>query len=358
MDVLRRAAELAEEHLAGIGDAARGRRSLSYEDAVAALDEPLPEHGEDPVAVIEQLAAVVGPATVASPGPRYFGFVTGGALPAALAADWLVSAWDQNAFSRVSSPAAAAVEAVVERWVLEAMGLPLDAAVGVTTGATTANFTCLAAARARGARARGLGRRGRRADRRARGARATSASTSTRRCSSALRYVGFGADRAMRVAADDQGAMRADALVRARATGPRSSARRPARWQQRRVRPARTRSRRRRAPPARGCTSTARSACGRRRARRCATSLRGAERADSWAVDAHKWLNVPYDGALAIVADRERGARRDGHARELPARRATGREPIDYVAGDVAPRARRSRSTPRCASSAATGWPS
>src|SRR3954453_922373 len=146
MSALRRAAELAEEHLAGLAERRVGA-ALSYEDAVAALDEPLPEHGDDPVAVIEKLSAGVAPAPVASPGPRYFGFVTGGALPAALAADWLVSAWDQNSFSRVSSPAAAAVEATVERWVLEAMGLPLDAAVGVTTGATTANFTCIAAAR-------------------------------------------------------------------------------------------------------------------------------------------------------------------------------------------------------------------
>ena len=120
---LRRAAELAEEHLATISDRPVGA-TTGYEDVVAALDEPLPEHGEDPVAVIEQLAAVARPATVASPGPRYFGFVTGGVLPAALAADWLTSTWDQNSFSRVSSPASAAIEAVAERWVLEALGLP------------------------------------------------------------------------------------------------------------------------------------------------------------------------------------------------------------------------------------------
>src|SRR6185295_5646019 len=120
---LRRAFELAQDHLDGLADRRVGA-SLSYEDAVAALDEPLPEHGEDPVAVIERLATTAGPATVASPGPRYFGFVTGGALPAALGADWLASAWDQNAFSRISSPAAAAIEAVAERWILEAMALP------------------------------------------------------------------------------------------------------------------------------------------------------------------------------------------------------------------------------------------
>src|SRR3954452_20132369 len=122
MTHLRRAAELAEEHLGGIAERRVGAIA-SYEEPVAARDEPLPEEGADPVAVIERLASIAGPATVASPGPRYFGFVTGGALPAALAADWLASAWDQNSFSRVSSPAAAAVEAVAERWVLEALAL-------------------------------------------------------------------------------------------------------------------------------------------------------------------------------------------------------------------------------------------
>ena len=104
MTVMRRAAELAEDHLASLEERPVGG-TTGYEDVVAALDEPLPEHGEDPVAVLERLVAVAGPATVASPGPRYFGFVTGGVLPAALGADWLVSAWDQNSFSRVSSPA-------------------------------------------------------------------------------------------------------------------------------------------------------------------------------------------------------------------------------------------------------------
>src|SRR4051794_14692621 len=146
MDVLRRAAALAEEHLARIGDR-RVASSLSYEDAVAALDEPLPEQGEDPVAVIEQLAAVVGPATVASAGPRYFGFVTGGALPAALAANWLAGAWGQNSALAVMSPAATALESIAMRWVIEALSLPAECGAAFVTGATMANMTGLAAAR-------------------------------------------------------------------------------------------------------------------------------------------------------------------------------------------------------------------
>src|SRR5918996_453847 len=135
MSVMRRAAELAEQHLATLRDRPV-RASVGYEDVLAGLDASLPERGEDDVAVLEHLAATAGPGIVASPGPRYFGFVTGGALPAALAADWLVSAWDQNAFARVSSPAAAAIEETAERWVLEALGLPSGAGVGFVTGAT------------------------------------------------------------------------------------------------------------------------------------------------------------------------------------------------------------------------------
>src|SRR5213078_1357503 len=129
---LRRAAELAEEHLAGLAERRVGA-SISYEDVVAALDEPLPEVGSDPVAVIEHLATVAGPATVASPGPRYFGFVTGGALPAALAADWLASAWDQNACLYVAAPAAAVAEEVVGGWLAGLLGVPATASFAITT---------------------------------------------------------------------------------------------------------------------------------------------------------------------------------------------------------------------------------
>jgi glutamate/tyrosine decarboxylase-like PLP-dependent enzyme len=322
---LRRAAELAEEHLAGLADRPVGA-TLSYEDAVAALDEPLPEHGEDPVAVIEQLAATAGPATVASPGPRYFGFVTGGALPAALAADWLTSAWDQNAFSRVSSPAVAAIEAVVERWSLEALGLPADAAVGITTGATTANFTCLAAARHAVLERAGW-------DVEADGLfgapeiRVLVGEQVHASLLSALRYVGFGAERAERIPADDQGAMRADALqlddrptiicaqageVATGAFDPldaiTDAARQHGAWVH--------------VDGAFGLWAAA--------SPQYRHLTRGAERAHSWAVDAHKWLNVPYDGALSMVADRAAvRAAMSMRASYLPDE--DGREPIDYV---------------------------
>jgi glutamate/tyrosine decarboxylase-like PLP-dependent enzyme len=328
MDVMRRAAELAEEHLAALGDRPVAA-TVGYDDVVAALDEPLPERGEDPVAVLERLVRVAGPATMANPGPRYFGFVTGGALPVALGADWIVSAWDQNSFSRVSSPASAAIEAVAERWVLEALGLPVQSAVGFTTGATMGNFACLAAARhavlARAGwdvEAEGLT-----------GAPPVRVLVGEHVHASlllALRYVGLGERRVVRVPAE-RGAMRADALAEALAAGE---------------------------GPAIVCAQAGEvntgacdplgaiaGAAGEHGAwvhvdgafglwAAVSPELRhlvaGAERADSWAVDSHKWLNVPYDGGLAIVADRAalRGAM-GVTASYLPG--SDGREPLDTV---------------------------
>jgi glutamate/tyrosine decarboxylase-like PLP-dependent enzyme len=322
MTAMRRAAELAEEHLATLRDRPV-RADVTYEDVVAALDEPLPEQGEDPVAVLEHLVAKAGPGVVANPGPRYFGFVTGGALPAALGADWLTSAWDQNAFSRVSSPAAAAIEAVAERWVIEALGLPRTAAVGFATGATTSNFTCIAAARhALLARVgwdveeRGLT-----------GAPPIRVIVGEHVHASllvALRYAGLGAPATV-VPADDQGAMRAEALevpggptlICAQAGEVGSGASDPLEaiaavkgdaWLH-----------------VDGAFGLWAAASPRHR-----HLVSGAERADSWAVDAHKWLNVPYDGGLAIVADPTALRAAMGvRASYLPD--ADGREPLDHV---------------------------
>ena len=322
MSVMSRAAELAEEHLATLRDRPV-RADVSYEDVVAALDEPLPEQGEDDVAVLEHLVAAAGPGVVANPGPRYFGFVTGGALPAALGADWLTSAWDQNAFSRVSSPAAAAIEAVAERWVLEALGLPRTAAVGFATGATTSNFTCIAAARhALLERAgwdveqQGLS-----------GAPPIRVIVGEHVHASllvALRYAGLGAPTTI-VPADEQGAMRAGelevgdgpTLICAQAGEVGSGACDPLEaiaaakgdaWLH-----------------VDGAFGLWAAASPRHR-----DLVRGAERADSWAVDAHKWLNVPYDGGLAIVAEPAALKAAMGvRASYLPD--SEGREPLDHV---------------------------
>ncbi len=322
MSVMRRAAELADDHLATLPDRPV-RADMSYEDVVAALDEPLPERGEDDVAVLEHLVATAGPGVVASPGPRYFGFVTGGALPAALAADWLTSVWDQNGFSRVSSPAAAAIEAVAERWVLEALGLPLTGAVGFATGATTSNFACIAAARNAL-----LAREGWDVEQRGlTGAPPIRVIVGEHVHASllvALRYAGLGTPGTV-VPADDQGAMRAGelevgdgpTLICAQAGEVGSGAFDPLEaiaaakgeaWLH--------------VDGAFGLWAAA--------SPELRHLVRGAEQADSWAVDAHKWLNVPYDGGLAIVADPAPLRRAMGvRASYLPD--SEGREPLDHV---------------------------
>jgi glutamate/tyrosine decarboxylase-like PLP-dependent enzyme len=325
MEATRRAVELAEAHLAGLDDRSVGA-TIGYEDVVTALDEPLPDRGEEPVAVLERLASIAGPATVASPGPRYFGFVTGGVLPAALGADWLASAWDQNSFSRISSPASAAIEAVAERWVLEALGLPAQAAVGFTTGATMGNFTCLAAARhdvlaraGHDVEADGLA-----------GAPPVRVIVGEHVHASllvALRYAGLGAP-AVRVPAE-RGAMRADALAEALGDGPTIVCAQAGEVNTGASDPLAAIAG---VTAEHGAWLHVDGAFGLWAA--ASPSLRhlvaGAERAQSWAVDAHKWLNVPYDGGLAIVADREvMRAAMGVTASYLPG--SEGREPLDTV---------------------------
>jgi glutamate/tyrosine decarboxylase-like PLP-dependent enzyme len=122
-------------------------RPVDFVALLARMGGELPAQGEDARQVIEKLVQATEPGLVASPGPRYFGFVVGGVLPASLAADWLTSTWDQNAFSFVQSPAAAAVEEIIRTWVIELLGLAPEMSMGLVTGGTMANFTGLAAAR-------------------------------------------------------------------------------------------------------------------------------------------------------------------------------------------------------------------
>src|SRR5215216_3409246 len=297
-DVLRRAAALSAKWLRTLRD-----RPVGAAGDPAGLRVPLAEAGEDPVAVIEALAAGAEPGLVASPGPRYFGFVTGGSLPAALAADWLTSAWDQNACLHVMSPAAATAEQTVARWVCELLGLPADAGVGLVTGAQMANVTALAAAR--GAV---LARSGWDVEERGLiGAPPIPLITSAESHATvfnALRLLGLGRDTAVRVPTDEQGRMRADelapvlaaadspAIVCAQAGNVDTGAFDPF---QEIVRACRDAGAWCHVDGAFGLWAAA--APGR------AHLTAGVAGADSWAVDAHKWLNVPYESALAIVAD-------------------------------------------------------
>jgi len=323
-DALRRAHELATAWLERLPE-----RPVSAAGDPAGLRDPLPSHGEDAAAVIDALASAAEPGLVASPGPRYFGFVTGGALPAALAADWLTSAWDQNAGLHVMSPAAATAETTVLGWCRELLGLPLTAAGGMTSGAQMANVTALAAARhavlARAGwdvEAHGLA-----------GApplRVIISDESHATVFNALRLLGLGRDTAVRIPTDDQGRMRADALRAALATGGSAADATAAGGAQGRGSAADEPGRPQRAPTivcaqagnvntgafdpldeivaacrAHGAWCHVDGAFGlwAAAAPHRAHLVAGAAGADSWAVDAHKWLNVPYDSALAFVAD-------------------------------------------------------
>ena len=299
---LSAAAQHAREFLSTIDD----RPVTARVDAAGVRDTlggPLPEHGDEANAVIDSLVHGVEPGLVASAGPRHFGFVLGGAVPAALAADWLVSAWDQNAGFHALSPAAAAVEEITSAWVIDLLGLPATAGVGFVTGGQAANTTCLAAARhavlaKAGWNVEDDGLIG------APRVRVLCGDQAHATVYTALRLLGLGARTTTRIDVDDQGRMRPDALrdaleqeeaptiVCAQAGNVSTGAFDAFE------------------PIAEACTAAGAwlhidGAFGLWAA--AAPSLRhlttGLERADSWAVDAHKWLNVPYDAAMAIVAD-------------------------------------------------------
>src|SRR5256714_8037128 len=209
-DLLRATAERAARYLAGLQD----RAVAPTPEALAnlrRLDEPLPEHPTDPAAVIRLLDDIGSPATMASAGGRFFGFVVGGSLPGAVAASNLAAAWDQNAGIVVLSPIAARLEQVAMRWLLDVLGLPPACGVGFVTCATQANFSGLAAARHAL-----LARRGWNVE--AQGLFGAPPITVVVgeevhvSVLKALTPVGMGRERVIRVPVDGQGRMRADAL--------------------------------------------------------------------------------------------------------------------------------------------------
>jgi len=209
-EVLHRTYEIVASYLGDVRNRHVGSRA-DYAALLQTLGGPLPEAPQDPLDVIEHLVAGADRGLVATAGPRYFGFVIGGALPAALAADWLTSAWDQNAFSFVLSPAGAVVEEISRRWLTELLELPRDTSFGIVTGATMANFTCLAAARHAA-----LAKAGWNVERQGLiGAPPLTVVTSDESHVSvfaALQMLGLGRERVTRVPTDEQGRMRADLL--------------------------------------------------------------------------------------------------------------------------------------------------
>ena len=261
---------------------------------------PLQEERLDPVDVVEELATLAEPGLMAMPSGRFFGWVIGGTLPAALGADVLVSSWDQNAAMRYASPSTAAIEEVAGEWLLDLLGLPAGADVGFTTGATMANWTGLTAARASvldavgwDVNARGLA-----------GAPAVTVLAGAERHASidlALRYVGFGLPTV--VPADDQGRIDVDALRAAlngvdgpvilclQAGNLHSGAFDPMREA---IAVAHEHGAWVHVDGAFGLWAAASPTLR--------GQLDGVETADSWATDAHKTLNVPYDCGVAIIA--------------------------------------------------------
>ncbi|MEW9920004.1 aspartate aminotransferase family protein [Marimonas sp. MJW-29] len=267
------------------------------------FDEPLPETGEDSVAVIEDLALRGEQGLNQMAHPRFFGWVLGGSAPVGVAADWLVSAWGQNAAFHGSSPTGAAIEEIAGRWLLDLLDLPRDAAVGFVTGGTVGNFTALAAARSAVLRRQGW-------DADADGLFGAppvevfigkDAHTSV---FAALGYLGMGRKRVHRVRTDQEGRMIAGDLARQMedATGPSIVVAQAGQINTGAF------------DPFGDIVSIARAAGAWvhvdgafglwARAHRDYCSLtEGVETADSWSVDGHKWLQTPFDSGYAIVRD-------------------------------------------------------
>jgi glutamate/tyrosine decarboxylase-like PLP-dependent enzyme len=303
-DLLDHTKELALEYLRSL-PTRRVAPSASSEEMLTSFDGPLPESPSDPKEVIDDMARRAEPGLMAKSGPRFFGFVIGGSVPAATAADWLTTAWDQNSGLAGVTPAAVAMEAVAARWLKQLLNLPSDASHAFVTGGQMANFTCLVAARHHvlskagwDVESDGLI-----------GAPEVRVFVGEERhvtIDSALRLAGFGAGRTVRIPSDDQGNMLAEPLARALAewNGPAIVCAQAGNVNTGGFDPFAEICD---AAGAQGAWVHIDGAFGLWAA--VSDRLRhltvGMERADSWATDAHKWLNVPYDCGLAFTAHPE-----------------------------------------------------
>jgi glutamate/tyrosine decarboxylase-like PLP-dependent enzyme len=330
-ELLRRTADIAADFLDTL-DERPIPPAARVEELRASLGGPLPAAPSDPLEVVEALAEAAEPGVVGIPSGRYFGFVIGGALPAALAADWLTSTWDQNAGLVIGGPSAAVVEEVAGEWLKELLGIPAHASFSLVTGCQMAHVTCLAAARHAvleragwDVEADGLA-----------GSPPITVLTGGKRhitIDRALRLLGLGNQCAVRLAVDDQGRMVTEALRQALtdAAGPTIVCAQAGEVNTGAFDPL--------GEVAALCTDASAwlhvdGAFGLWAA--ASPSLRhltlGAELADSWATDAHKWLNVPYDSGLAFVAhpDAHRAAMRL-MAEYLVAEDGAARDQMDWT---------------------------
>jgi glutamate/tyrosine decarboxylase-like PLP-dependent enzyme len=300
--LLQRTADLAADFLDSLEERPVFPH-VSVDELRTALHVPLSDESIDPKQVVEELAAAAEPGLVAMPSGRYFGFVIGGGLPAALAADWLTSAWDQNAGLYVGGPSASVIEQVVREWVCDLMGLPADSSIGLVTGTQMGSVTALAAARFRVLERAGWDVS---QDGLAGGPRVRVLVGEQRHVTidRALRLLGLGAPETL--GADLQGRMDAGALRAALSdsAGPTIVCAQAGevntgafdRFDEIAD-----------ATAEHGAWLHVDGAFGLWAAAspRFRDLLRGVERADSWITDAHKWLNVPYDSALVLCSDPE-----------------------------------------------------
>ena len=267
--------------------------------ATARFDEALPEDGRDDAETLAFLDDIGSPASVAMAGPRFFGFVIGGSMPVTVAANWLATAWDQNSVMSEVTPAVAMLEEVTRRWLCELLCLPRDCAAGFVTGATVANFTALAAARHKvladvGWDVEKDGLIG------APPLTVIVGEEAHPTLTKSLGLLGLGRERAVRIPVDAQGRMIADAvpavdgptIVCTQVGNINTGAFDPVAEICRAVRPA-------------GAWVHVDGAFGLWAAAVPGMRhlLAGIDEADSWATDAHKWLNVPYDSGVAMTRD-------------------------------------------------------
>ncbi len=297
-DLLHRTADIASRYLETL-DARSVAPAPEALARLAELNQPLPDQPEDPVAVLEMLDRIGSPATMAMAGRRFFGFVIGGSLPAALAANWLASAWDQNPGLFVASPIGTVLEEISLGWLLDVLKLPPGSGGAFVTGATVANFTVLAAARHAVLKRAGW-------DVESDGLFGAPPITVVLgdevhpSVIKALGMLGLGRSRVIRVPVDGQGRMRANeiprlngpAIVCMQAGNVNTGAFDPAGEVCARAHDAEAWAH---VDGAFGLWAAASTAHGH--------LVSGVENADSWSTDAHKWLNVPYDSGLAFVRD-------------------------------------------------------
>ena len=297
-DLLDNAARRANRYLESL-DTRSAAPAKADVAALAKFEQAFPEQTSTAEVVLAELDDIGSPATTASAGGRYFGFVTGGSLPVTVAASWLAAAWDQNGVLAITSPINAVLEKVALRWMKDIFHLPEQTAGGFVTSATAANFSALAAARHTLLRRAGWNVE-------AQGLFGAPPLTVVvgeevhASVQKALAMVGFGRERVMRVPTDAQGRMRVEAMpplndrtiVCVQAGNVNTGAFDPIAEISERAH-------------SQGAWVHVDGAFGMWAAAAPAQAhlVRGIEEADSWATDAHKWLNVPYDCGLVFARD-------------------------------------------------------